>query len=206
LSPLMNCTFYKLLITLWATAILASSTSLYATTIQKFTFEEMVELSALIVEAEVLDVSVINKGNVVHTNVLLAVNDVLKGENPGDYLELNFLGGESDKIAVLVSGQNIPLLGEKGFYFIEDLDSKSVNPLIGWSQGHFRIIADAKGYETLLTDVQQEVMEITDNKNTILASKLRNMKFSNRLLQETDFLPVTPDEMRDAVNLILDAE
>ena len=206
MSPLMICTFYKLLITLWATAILAISTSLYATTIQKFTFEEMVELSALIVEAEVLDVSIIDKGNVVHTNVLLAVNDVLKGEIPGDYLELNFLGGESDKIAVLVSGQNIPLLGEKGFYFIEDLESKSVNPLIGWSQGHFRIITDAKGYETLLTDVQQEVMEITDNKNMILASKLRNMKFSNRLLQKTDFLPVTPDELREAVNLILDAE
>jgi hypothetical protein len=202
----MNCTFYKSLITLWASAILAISTSLHATTIQKFTFEEMVELSALIVEAEVLDVSIIDKGNVVHTNVLLAVNDVLKGEIPGDYLELNFLGGESDKIAVLVSGQDIPLLGEKGFYFIEDLESKSVNPLIGWSQGHFRIITDAKGYETLLTDVQQEVMEITDNKNMILASKLRNMKFSNRLLQKTDFLPVTPDELREAVNLILDAE
>jgi hypothetical protein len=202
----MNYTFYKLLITLWATAILAISTSLYATTIQKFTFEEMVELATLIIEAEVLDVSVIDTGNVVYTNVLLAVNDVLKGENPGDYLELNFLGGESEKIAVLVSGQDIPLLGEKGFYFIEDLESKSVNPLIGWSQGHFRIITDAKGNETLLTDVQQEVMEVTDNKNTILASKLRNMKFSNRLLQETDFLPVTPDEMRDAVNLILDAE
>jgi hypothetical protein len=202
----MNYTFYKLLITLWATAILAISTSLYATTIQKFTFEEMVELAALIIEAEVLDVSVIDTGNVVYTNVLLAVNDVLKGENPGDYLELNFLGGESDEIAVLVSGQDIPLLGEKGFYFIEDLESKSVNPLIGWSQGHFRIITDAKGNETLLTDVQQEVMEVTDNKNTILASKLRNMKFSNRLLQETDFLPVTPDELRDAVNLILDAE
>lgn len=206
MSHLMNCTFYKLLITLRATAILAISTSVYATTIQKFTFEEMVELSTLIVEAEVLDVNVIDKGNVIHTNVLLAVSDVLKGENPGDYLELNFLGGESDKIAVLVSGQDIPLLGEKGFYFIEDLESKSVNPLIGWSQGHFRIITDAKGYETLLTDVQQEVMEITDNKNTILASKLRNMKFSNRLLQEADFLPVTPDELRDAVNLILDAE
>ena len=206
MSPLMICTFYKLLITLWATAILAISTSLHATTIQKFTFEEMVELSALIVEAEVLDVSIIDKGNVVHTNVLLAVNDVLKGEIPGDYLELNFLGGESDKIAVLVSGQDIPLLGEKGFYFIEDLESKSVNPLIGWSQGHFRIITDAKGNETLLTDVQQEVMEITDNKNMILASKLRNMKFSNRLLQKTDFLPVTPDELREAVNLILDAE
>ena len=202
----MNYTSFKLLITLSVKAILAISTSLYATTIQKFTFEEMVELSALIIEAEVLEVSVMDEGNVVHTNVLLAVNDVLKGENPGDYLELNFLGGESDKIAVMVSGQDIPLKGEKGFYFIEDLERKSVNPLIGWSQGHLRIITDAKGYETLLTDVQQEVMEITDNKNAILASKLRNMKFSNSLLQETDFLPVTPDELREAVNLILDAE
>jgi len=202
----MNYTSFKLLITLSVKAILAISTSLYATTIQKFTFEEMVELSALIIEAEVLEVSVMDEGNVVHTNVLLAVNDVLKGENPGDYLELNFLGGESDKIAVMVSGQDIPLKGEKGFYFIEDLERKSVNPLIGWSQGHLRIITDVKGYETLLTDVQQEVMEITDNKNAILASKLRNMKFSNSLLQETDFLPVTPDELRDAVNRILGVE
>ena len=202
----MNCTFYKLLKNLSVTAILSISSSPYATTIQKFTFEEMVELSALIIEAEVLEVSVMDKGNVIHTNVLLAVNDVLKGENPGDYLELSFLGGESDKIAVLVSGQDIPLQGERGFYFIEDLESKNVNPLIGWSQGHFRIITDAKGDEILVTDVQQEVIEITYNKNAILASKLRNMKFSNSLLQEADFSPVTPDELRNAVNLILEAE
>jgi len=202
----MNCTFYKLLKNLSVTAILSISSSLCATTIQKFTFEEMVELSALIIEAEVLEVSVMDKGNVIHTNVLLAVNDVLKGENPGDYLELSFLGGESDKIAVLVSGQDIPLQGERGFYFIEDLESKNVNPLIGWSQGHFRIITDAKGDEILVTDVQQEVIEITYNKNAILASKLRNMKFSNSLLKETDFSPVTPDELRNAVNLILEAE
>jgi len=202
----MSNIFHKLLKTLLATAILGISTSLYATTIQKFTFEEMVELSVLIVEAEVLDVSVMDRGNVINTNVLLYVNDVLKGENPGDYLELNFLGGESDKIAVLVSGQDIPLQGEKGFYFIEDLEGKNVNPLIGWSQGHFRIITDAKGDEILVTDVQQEVIEITYNKNAILASKLRNMKFSNSLLKETDFSPVTPDELRNAVNLILEAE
>ena len=202
----MSNIFHKLLKTLLATAILGISTSLYATTIQKFTFEEMVELSVLIVEAEVLDVSVMDRGNVINTNVLLYVNDVLKGENPGDYLELNFLGGESDKIAVLVSGQDIPLQGEKGFYFIEDLESKNVNPLIGWSQGHFRIITDAKGDETLSTDVHQEVIQITNNKNAILASKLLNMKFSNSLLQETDFSPVTPGELRDAVNLILEVE
>jgi len=49
-------------------------------------------------------------------------------------------------------------------------------------------------------------MEITGNKNAILASKLKNMKFSSNLVREADFAPVTPDELRDAVNAILVTE
>ena len=191
---------------LTAAFILLTSSFLSATSIQKFTFEEMVELSALIVEAEVIEVTTFTEKTLVHTSVLMAVHDVLKGDDPGDYLELDFLGGETADLAVRVSGQDIPLAGEKGFYFIEDLSGNSVNPLIGWSQGHFRIITDAKGTQSLLTDIQQEVMEITGNKNAILASKLKNMKFSSNLVREADFAPVTPDELRDAVNAILVTE
>ena len=191
---------------LTAAFILLTSSFLSATSIQKFTFEEMVELSALIVEAEVIEVTTFTEKTLVHTSVLMALHDVLKGDDPGDYLELDFLGGETADLAVRVSGQDIPLAGEKGFYFIEDLSGNSVNPLIGWSQGHFRIITDAKGTQSLLTDIQQEVMEITGNKNAILASKLKNMKFSSNLVREADFAPVTPDELRDAVNAILVTE
>jgi len=191
---------------LTAAFILLTSSFLSATSIQKFTFEEMVELSALIVEAEVIEVTTFTEKTLVHTRVLMAVHDVLKGDDPGDYLELDFLGGETADLAVRVSGQDIPIAGEKGFYFIEDLSGNSVNPLIGWSQGHFRIITDAKGTQRLLTDIQQEVMEITGNKNAILASKLKNMKFSSNLVREADFAPVTPDELRDAVNAILVTE
>lgn len=202
----MNKYVSKLARVLVAAFILLASSFLSATSIQKFTFEEMVDLSALIIEAEVIEVSTFTEKTLVHTRVLMAVHDVLKGDNPGDYLELDFLGGEIADLAVRVSGQDIPVAGEKGFYFVEDLSGNSVNPLIGWSQGHFRIITDAKGTQSLITDIQQDVMEITGNKNAVLASKLKNMKFSSKFVREADFAPVTPDELRDAVSAILVTE
>ena len=72
-----------------------------------------------------------------------------------------------------------------------------------WSQGHFRILTDAKGNESLDTDVRLELLEITENKNTALAAKLRNMKFSNQLVTELSFTPATPTELRDVVDSIL---
>jgi hypothetical protein len=174
-----------------------------ATTIQKFTFEEMVELSELILEGEVISVDPFTSGELVYTRVLLEIHDVLKGDDPGEYLELDFLGGELDGKAIRVSGQDIPFEGEKGFYFIENTSNDSVNPLLGWSQGHFRIVTDAKGNESLETDIRLELLEITESKNAALATKLRNMKFSNQLVTELSFTPATPTELRDAVDAIL---
>lgn len=177
---------------------------LLATSIQKFTFEELVERSQLIIEGRVVSVLPLTKGNLVYTRVLMEVHDVLKGDNPGEFIELDFLGGEVDGNALNVSGQVIPFAGERGFYFIEDKSGNSVNPLLGWSQGHFRILTDAKGNESLETDVEQELFEITENKNTALAAKLKSMKFNSELLVDAQFTPVTPDELRDAVNAFLD--
>jgi hypothetical protein len=174
-----------------------------ATTIQKFTFEEMVNLSELILEGEVISVAPFTSEELVYTRVVLEVHDVLKGDDPGDYLELDFFGGELDGKAIRVSGQDIPFEGERGFYFIENTSNDSVNPLLGWSQGHFRIVTDAKGNESLETDIRLELLEITDNKNAALATKLRNMKFSNQLVTELSFTPATPTELRDAVDAIL---
>jgi hypothetical protein len=174
-----------------------------ATTIQKFTFEEMVELSELILEGEVISVNPFISDELVYTRILLEVHDVLKGDDPGEFLELDFLGGELNGKTVHVSGQDIPFEGEKGFYFIENTSNDSVNPFLGWSQGHFRILTDAKGNESLEADIRLELLEITENKNTALVSKLRDMKFSNKLVTELSFTPATPAELRDAVDAIL---
>lgn len=180
-------------------ALVLFATTALATTVQKFTFEEMVGLSELIIEAEVDNVTEHRVAGLVYTRVLFRVHDVLKGNNPGGLLELGFLGGEQDGATVRVAGQDIPVRGEKGFYFIESVTGHSVNPLVGWSQGHFRIVTDAKGNETLETDIRQEILELSDSKNAALAEKLKNMKFGSQLVKEAEYIPVTPDELRDAV-------
>ena len=64
-------------------------------------------------------------------------------------------------------------------------------------------MTDAKGNESLETDIRLELLEITESKNAALATKLRNMKFSNQLVTELSFTPATPTELRDAVDAIL---
>ncbi len=170
-----------------------------ATTLQKFTFEELVDLSELIIEGQVESVYPYNNGKFPHTRVLIKINDVLKGDYVGEYIELEFLGGQEGGKALIVSGQDIPALGEKGFYFIEETSTQAANPLLGWSQGHFRIRSDLKGNEYLETDIQQELVELSDNKNAALAFKLRNMKFRRELIEQAYYSPVTPDDLRDTV-------
>jgi hypothetical protein len=174
-----------------------------ATTLQKFSFEELVVLSELIIEGQVESVYPSDTEMFLHTRVLIKVNDVLKGDYTGEFIELQFLGGWEGGKALIVAGQDIPEEGEKGFYFIEDSSTQAVNPLLGWSQGHFRIRSDLKGNEYLESDIKQEVVELSDNKNAALAVKLRNMKFRRELVEQAYYSPVTPDELREAVAAFL---
>ena len=177
-----------------------------ATTIQKFEFQDIVAISELIVEGNVVSISHFAEDDLIYTRVLIKIDDVLKGLDPGEYIELDFLGGKQDGKSVQIAGQDIPEKGERGFYFIEDLAMKSVNPLVGWSQGHFKIVADAKGNQTLEKNSQidsQALLDLNSSKNSALARKLRNMKFSSTLVEKASFVPATPDELREAVMELL---
>ena len=195
-NPMKKIPLYFLLLsfTVWSVA--------QATTIHKFEFQEIVAISGLIVEGEVLSISYFAEDDLIYTQVLIKIDDVLKGLDPGEYIELDFLGGKQDGKSVQIAGQAIPEKGERGFYFIEDLAMKSVNPLVGWSQGHFKIVTDAKGNQTLEKNSQvdsQALLDLNSSKNSALARKLRNMKFSSTLVEKASFVPATPDELREAV-------
>lgn len=178
-----------------------------STTIERLTFEELVDISVLIVEARVESVSMTKTGKLAHTQVLLEIVDTLKGDDPGEFVELAFLGGEQGGISVSVSGQDIPVKGEHAFYFIENRASNAVNPFTGWSQGQFRILTDANGREYLETDVKQELIEVSrpgsEANNAALTHKLKNMGFSTSQLDNSMYTPVTPEELRHAVATVL---
>ena len=76
------------------------------------------------------------------------------GDVPG--LELRFSGGTVNGETVEVSGLRLPEVGEQGIYFIESVSRNLVNPLLGWSQGHYLILED--GGERLISTADEQLI------------------------------------------------
>ena len=119
-----------------------SGFNLSATTILGMDIDEIANQAELIFEGEVLvrETRQDNNTGIVNTYVTFQISDIVKGEFNGDSIELKFMGGTFQEQTVHVSGLTIPSEGEHGIYFVESLNLDFINPLLGWSQGHFIII------------------------------------------------------------------
>ena len=96
---------------------------------------------------------------IIYTYVTFSVNEIVKGEYSNDLLELKFTGGEYEGRIVDVSGLRIPQMGEEGIYFIESLSRNLMNPILGWSQGHF-IIVEENGERLINTVDKKPVTDV----------------------------------------------
>lgn len=105
------------------------------------------------------------------TTVRFAVLDVIKGEHPGDELALRFMGGSVDGLTLQIPGMVQPRVGERGIYFVETLARDQINPLLGWSQGHFRLRADAQGVQRVLTEDGMPVRGLEPGSNPAQAAR-----------------------------------
>lgn len=120
---------------------LSVSFPLSATTILGMDIDAMASDAELVFEGQVLEHNVQeNAAGIVVTYVTFQINDVIKGSYSDSYLELKFTGGTYQGQIVEVSGLRIPKLDEQGIYFVESVSEDLVNPLLGWSQGHFLIV------------------------------------------------------------------
>lgn len=119
----------------------------FSATIGRIGISELANYSELIFEGEVISVrSEKSQGRFIYTYVDFMVNDVLIGSaQAGGTVTLRFMGGEVGG-EVMDVGVTFPALGEKGVYFVEQLGVGLINPLMGWTQGHFTI--DSQGYIT----------------------------------------------------------
>ncbi|MAU04970.1 MAG: hypothetical protein CMQ06_03760 [Gammaproteobacteria bacterium] len=119
-----------------------SGFNLSATTILGMDIDEIANQAELIFEGEVLvrETRQDNNTGIINTYVTFQISDIVKGEFNGDSIELKFMGGTFQEQTVHVSGLTIPSEGEHGIYFVESLNLDLINPLLGWSQGHFIII------------------------------------------------------------------
>lgn len=113
---------------------------LYASTILQVDTTYLVNKSELVFEGEVVSSRSEHVANgFIYTYVDFLLLDVLVGElDAGGTITLRFTGGTVGDLTLNV-GSEIPVLGEHGIYFVERQGAKLINPLLGWSQGHFKI-------------------------------------------------------------------
>jgi len=136
-----------------------SSTS--ATTILEMDIDKVVADAEFVFEGSVINSETRqhSSSGIISTYITFQINDIIKGDYTGDSVELKFMGGVFNGQIVQVSGMRIPEMAEQGIYFVESMSRDLINPLIGWSQGHF-IIVDDNGTRRISTAGNQPVLDV----------------------------------------------
>lgn len=140
---------------------LAGFNPAHSSSVNEVGLGEMAAASELVFEGRVqsVDSRWSDDGNSIRTFVTFQVNEVIKGSTTSQTVTLSFLGGNVGHLRLSVTDLNLPVPGEKGVYFVESTGRDQVNPLYGWSQGHFLLVKDpsGKGERVLTADARPVV-------------------------------------------------
>ena len=147
--------------------VLTCSLCLFAFSFASATTILGMDIDKVAADAEfVFEGSVINSetrqdssSGIISTYVTFQINDIIKGDYSGESVELKFMGGAFNGQIVQVSGMRVPEMNEQGIYFVESMSRDLINPLIGWSQGHF-IIVDDNGTRRVSAAGNQPVLDV----------------------------------------------
>ena len=163
-----NCTADKALISVLMSCLLLVS-PLGATTILGMNIDEVAQGAELIFEGKVVEHNVReNAAGMIVTYVTFRIEELIKGEYDEPLLELKFTGGRLGRHTMEVSGLRIPSTNEEGIYFVESVNRNLVNPLLGWSQGHY-LIYEQNGERRVRTVNDRPVTDILSTQSVPIA-------------------------------------
>lgn len=124
-----------------------------AASVLEVSMNDMIQKSQFVFEGKVTAVEARKSGpKRIHTNITFEIIDIIKGEYYSNSITLRFLGGTVGDVTLAVSDMRLPQKGEHGIYFVESLERMQINPLYGWSQGHFIVERDAAGVARVMTN------------------------------------------------------
>jgi len=141
-----------------------------ASSILKVNIQQLVNQAESVFEGEVVATTPeMNADGSIYTYVDFLVLDVLSGNtNVGETITLRFTGGTVNGLT-LDMGSIIPQTGEHGVYFIESNSTPLINPLYGWSQGHYRILTNGN----IIAGNNQVVVKVGATDHNTQGSKLK---------------------------------
>jgi len=132
--------------------VVCTAVAARATTYAPVTFDELVTRADVIFAGEVTDVRPYTlptrDGTVIKTRVIFRVQDPVFGTTSA--LEVfEFLGGEVGDVGLAVAGMPRFTVGDRRMVFARR--DRSINPIVGFTQGLLQIRRDAGGVDRVLT-------------------------------------------------------
>ena len=135
-----------------AVLTLGAALPVRATTYPPVTFTDLVTQADVIFAGEVVDVRPFvletRDGPVIKTRVVFRVNDPLLGTSAA--LEvLEFFGGEIGDVGMAIADVPQFAIGDRRVVFARR--ERSINPIVGFTQGLLRVTRDAAGVDRIAT-------------------------------------------------------
>jgi hypothetical protein len=150
-------------IAIWMGLLLMPISNGDAASVREVSMDEMLQQSQFVFEGTVTAIEAReNSQKRIHTYVTFEIKDIIKGEYHSNIITLSFLGGTVGDVTMAVSDMRLPQEGEHGIYFVESLERLQVNPLYGWSQGHFIVERDVTGTERVMTNRRLPITAVMD--------------------------------------------
>jgi hypothetical protein len=150
-------------IAIWMGLLLMLISNGDAASVREVSMDEMLQQSQFVFEGTVTAIEAReNSQKRIHTYVTFEIKDIIKGEYHSNIITLSFLGGTVGDVTMAVSDMRLPQEGEHGIYFVESLERLQVNPLYGWSQGHFIVERDVTGTERVMTNRRLPITAVMD--------------------------------------------
>jgi hypothetical protein len=141
----------------------AAPAAVRATTFEPLTFNDLVTQADVIFVGDVVDVRPYTvqtrERTIVKTRVTFSVADPLYGTS--SIVEVfDFLGGETQELGMRVAGMPTFAVGDRRVVFARR--DRSINPIVGFTQGLMKVTRDAGGVERVLTIDGASVARLSD--------------------------------------------
>lgn len=142
------------------------STNAFSSSIKQLDINELLAQSELAFEGQVSEITTrwnANKTDI-FTDITFQVDEVIFGEYTAQTMTLTFVGGSIGNATMTIEGSAMPSLNESGIYFVSSTTQQLVNPLVGWSQGHFLTKRDANGTKRMMTQAGEPLASMNSAK------------------------------------------
>jgi hypothetical protein len=161
IDKIQGCGFWRsLMSSLLLVSLIIQATPANASTIMQVSLGEMLNKSEFIFQGQVFSSESFPESGRIYTAITFDIVEIIKGSYPRRQITLTFLGGTVGDLSLRVSDLRMPVVGEKGIYFVESLQRRQVNPLYGWEQGHFLITRNSIGSELVTNSEGNPVTQI----------------------------------------------